>query len=328
MPPPVLVSRRDHARRAWRPACRTGRARADRGVLARPAHARLPPAALAAVGPRRHPRHGRGADARPRHHARAARAHRPAGGQLGATAPACPPRPTPTQAERDARRRRSRSSSTPARRPGDAAVHDRRLHRRPAAHPAPGRDPGAAPWRALARATLNAAKMPAKCRSASRLDADDGLRRRTGLREYLLVFLVAGTVTYLLASLRGSSRCASGAVAQVRDRDVHAIADPVLRRHRDARRPQRGATSWPATCRSCPLAGDQVFHDAGVVLLAGAHDLRGRRGRRPVRARRPDQAGRPGARRRVHGGQRRAVLLAQAARRRAVRRSTRPRACC
>ena len=40
-------------------------------------------AAVAAVGPRRHPRHGRGADARPRGRPGAARAHRPARGQLG-----------------------------------------------------------------------------------------------------------------------------------------------------------------------------------------------------------------------------------------------------
>ena len=59
------------------------RPRAGRALLARPAHPRLHPADLAAVGPRRHPGHGRGADARPRAGPGDPRAHRPAGRQLG-----------------------------------------------------------------------------------------------------------------------------------------------------------------------------------------------------------------------------------------------------
>ena len=73
------------------------------------------PAALAAVGPRRHARHGRGADAPARHRPGAAPAHRPAGGELGEHHRAAR-RDQCRRGDRDARRPWSRSCSTRARR--------------------------------------------------------------------------------------------------------------------------------------------------------------------------------------------------------------------
>ena len=46
------------------------------------------------------------------------------------------------------------------------------------------------------------------------------------MREYILVFLVAATVSYLLCVVARELAMHSGAVAQVRDRDVHAIPIP------------------------------------------------------------------------------------------------------
>ena len=46
------------------------------------------------------------------------------------------------------------------------------------------------------------------------------------MREYLLVFLVAGVVSYLLCVVARELAIRSGAVARVRDRDVHATPIP------------------------------------------------------------------------------------------------------
>ena len=48
------------------------------------------------------------------------------------------------------------------------------------------------------------------------------------MREYLLVFLVAMTVTYLLTVFAREFALRTGAVAAVRDRDVHAEPIPYL----------------------------------------------------------------------------------------------------
>jgi UDP-GlcNAc:undecaprenyl-phosphate GlcNAc-1-phosphate transferase len=89
------------------------------------------------------------------------------------------------------------------------------------------------------------------------------------LREYLVVFLVAGTVSYLLCVVARELAMHSGAVAQVRDRDVHAIPIPYF----------GGIAMLGGLCAGylvahhlpfLSLAGDQVFHDAGVVVVAGA----------------------------------------------------------
>ncbi len=65
------------------------------------------------------------------------------------------------------------------------------------------------------------------------------------------------------------------------------------------------ARELPFLSASSPL----VFRDAGIVLIAGSADLRGRGAGRPLRARRADQARRAGARGRVPRGLRRPVLL-------------------
>ena len=111
----------DHARRAGDRRHRL-RPPARRPLLARAADAGVPPAAVPAVGPRRHPRHGRGADARPPGRPRAARAHRPDGGQQRE-----PHRPAGRH-----RRRRGRGDARrpgrgdPRRRPVTAAARPRR----------------------------------------------------------------------------------------------------------------------------------------------------------------------------------------------------------
>ena len=46
------------------------------------------------------------------------------------------------------------------------------------------------------------------------------------MREYLVVFLVAGVVSYLLCVFAREAAIRSGAVARVRDRDVHATPIP------------------------------------------------------------------------------------------------------
>ena len=46
------------------------------------------------------------------------------------------------------------------------------------------------------------------------------------MREYLLVFLVAASVTYLLTVIAREIAQRTGAVAQVRDRDMHAVPIP------------------------------------------------------------------------------------------------------
>ena len=102
------------------------------------------------------------------------------------------------------------------------------------------------------------------------IDDDDGLRRpATSVREYLLVFLVAAAATYLLTVIAREIALRTGAVAQVRDRDVHAEPIPYL-----GGLAMLGglvaaylvAQQLPFLSRSQPF----VFHDARIVLIAGA----------------------------------------------------------
>ncbi|MFC6340675.1 glycosyltransferase family 4 protein [Nocardioides hankookensis] len=89
------------------------------------------------------------------------------------------------------------------------------------------------------------------------------------MREYLLVFLVAAATTYLLTVIAREIALRTGAVAKVRDRDVHAVPVPYL-----------GGLAMLgvlvaafAVARELPFlsrSGPIVFHDAGVVLIAGA----------------------------------------------------------
>ena len=89
------------------------------------------------------------------------------------------------------------------------------------------------------------------------------------MREYLLVFLVAAAATYLLTVIAREIALRTGAVAEVRDRDVHAEPIPYL-----GGLAMLGglvaayvvAQELPFLSRSQPF----VFHDAGIVLIAGA----------------------------------------------------------
>ena len=118
------------------------------------------------------------------------------------------------------------------------------------------------------------------------------------MREYLLVFLVSAAVTYLLTVIAREIALRTGAVAEVRDRDVHAEPIPYL----GGVAMLGGLVAAYAVARELPFlssAGPFLYEDAGVVILAGRDGVRRRRPRRPLRARRPDQARRPGHRRRL-----------------------------
>ncbi len=89
------------------------------------------------------------------------------------------------------------------------------------------------------------------------------------MREYLLVFLVAGTVTYLLTVIAREIALRTGAVAQVRDRDVHTEPIPYL----GGIAMLGGLVAAYLVARQLPFLSRSdpfVFRDAGVVLLAGA----------------------------------------------------------
>jgi UDP-GlcNAc:undecaprenyl-phosphate GlcNAc-1-phosphate transferase len=89
------------------------------------------------------------------------------------------------------------------------------------------------------------------------------------VREYLTVFLVAAVVTYLLGVVAREVALRTGAVAKVRDRDVHAIPIPYF----GGLAMLGGLGAGYAVARQLPflsLSDDDVFRDAGVVLAAGA----------------------------------------------------------
>ena len=89
------------------------------------------------------------------------------------------------------------------------------------------------------------------------------------MREYLLVFLVSAAVTYLLTVIAREIALRTGAVAEVRDRDVHAEPIPYL----GGLAMLGGLAAAYVVGRELPFlstAGPFVFEDAGVVILAGA----------------------------------------------------------
>jgi UDP-GlcNAc:undecaprenyl-phosphate GlcNAc-1-phosphate transferase len=89
------------------------------------------------------------------------------------------------------------------------------------------------------------------------------------VREYLLVFLAAAVVSYLLCVVARELAMRTGAVAQVRDRDVHAVPIPYFGGVAMLGGLGAGflvAHQLPFLSRSQP----EVFHDAGVVLIGGA----------------------------------------------------------
>lgn len=90
------------------------------------------------------------------------------------------------------------------------------------------------------------------------------------MREYLLVFLVALSVTYLLTVIAREIALRTGAVAAVRDRDVHAEPIPYL----GGLAMLGGLCAAYLVARQLPFLStaseEFVFTDAGVVLGAGA----------------------------------------------------------
>ncbi|MBZ5736582.1 glycosyltransferase family 4 protein [Nocardioides mangrovi] len=89
------------------------------------------------------------------------------------------------------------------------------------------------------------------------------------MREYLLVFLVAAATTYLLTVIARELALRTGAVAKVRDRDVHAVPIPYL----GGLAMLGGLVAAYVVARQLPFlstSGPFVFRDAGIVLIAGA----------------------------------------------------------
>ena len=88
------------------------------------------------------------------------------------------------------------------------------------------------------------------------------------MREYLLVFLVAAAVTYLLTVIAREIALRTGAVARVRDRDVHDEPVPYL----GGLAMLGGLLAAYVVARQLPFLSDSgafVFRDAGIVLIAG-----------------------------------------------------------
>jgi UDP-GlcNAc:undecaprenyl-phosphate/decaprenyl-phosphate GlcNAc-1-phosphate transferase len=89
------------------------------------------------------------------------------------------------------------------------------------------------------------------------------------VREYLTVFLVSATVTYLLCVVAREIALRTGAVARVRDRDVHAVPIPYF----GGLAMLGGLAAGYLVATQLPflsLSDDKVFRDAAVVLVAGA----------------------------------------------------------
>jgi UDP-GlcNAc:undecaprenyl-phosphate GlcNAc-1-phosphate transferase len=89
------------------------------------------------------------------------------------------------------------------------------------------------------------------------------------MREYLTVFLVAAVVTYLLGVVAREVALRTGAVARVRDRDVHAVPIPYF----GGVAMLGGLGAAYLVAHQLPflsLSSRQVFHDSAVVLGGGA----------------------------------------------------------
>jgi UDP-GlcNAc:undecaprenyl-phosphate GlcNAc-1-phosphate transferase len=87
------------------------------------------------------------------------------------------------------------------------------------------------------------------------------------VREYLLVFLVAAVVSYLLCVVARELAMRMGAVAEVRDRDVHAVPIPYF----GGIAMLGGLGAGFLVAHHLPfLSRSNVFDDAGAVLIGGA----------------------------------------------------------
>lgn len=89
------------------------------------------------------------------------------------------------------------------------------------------------------------------------------------MREYLVVFLVAATITYLLTVVAREIALRTGAMAKVRDRDVHTIEIPYL----GGLAMLGGLVAAYLVARELPFlsnSGPFTFPDARAVIVAGA----------------------------------------------------------
>lgn len=89
------------------------------------------------------------------------------------------------------------------------------------------------------------------------------------MREYILVFLVAVSVTYLLTVVAREIAFRTGALARVRDRDVHDEPTPYL----GGLAMLGGMLAAYVVAQQLPFLSKSdpfVFRDAGIVLIAGA----------------------------------------------------------
>lgn len=88
------------------------------------------------------------------------------------------------------------------------------------------------------------------------------------MREYLLVLLTAGATTYLLAGLFRRVALRTGAVARVRDRDVHAVPIPYF----GGLAMLGGYGAATLLSAQLPFLGKDslVTHDSVAILIAGA----------------------------------------------------------
>jgi UDP-GlcNAc:undecaprenyl-phosphate/decaprenyl-phosphate GlcNAc-1-phosphate transferase len=91
------------------------------------------------------------------------------------------------------------------------------------------------------------------------------------MREYALIFLVAASTTYLLSVVARELAMRFGAVARVRDRDIHEIPIPYF----GGVAIMAGLVAALVVARHLPFLGsspgrDQIFHDARAVLIGGA----------------------------------------------------------
>jgi UDP-GlcNAc:undecaprenyl-phosphate GlcNAc-1-phosphate transferase len=88
------------------------------------------------------------------------------------------------------------------------------------------------------------------------------------MREFALVFVVAAAATYLLTVIARDIALRTGAVAQVRDRDVHAVPIPYF----GGLAMLGGMVAAFLVARHLPFlsaSNELVWRDAGVVLIAG-----------------------------------------------------------
>ncbi len=108
-------------------------------------------------------------------------------------------------------------------------------------------------------------------RAAARVQQHDRARRRGEplVREYLVIFGISLGVTYLLASIARMLAHHFGAVAKVRDRDVHAVPTPYF----GGPAMLCGLVAAYLTATHLPFLSrseDSVFSDARAVLIGGA----------------------------------------------------------